>query len=426
MSGSGPQVSESDDRWSSPYHVDAQYTHHLSNDSGRYLFILGKTAWTYFVCDDPEDVCRRAHEQGVTVLRVTLNGAPYYDVLGHDCWPWRGTSSLPDYSGVDSIYLGETCRRVALARSYGLGLDIVLYMRKPLPTLAEAVRESEYWDAVLATVGREPNVVCWEIANENLSAYGFQEAVGTYFQSNDPWSRSVCTSDGTSDHAAWPDAPFVDLAITHSCTGTRSLASWYRALALNARAHGKPAWCNESGREGRHGNDDGIHRRKQGWVWYASGCYWTHHSWDGCEGIDARGYVAPGQEFLRPMAEFWQGLDWWRLSPTYTLVRSGGDVPLAYALQSSDADRDTAVVYLATEETGRSIPSTSIDLLLTEGDYALACYVPGSGKLLDTWEVKGRGLNGVTQVRVPAFEDDLALVLSQTRSGDREIMAGTG
>ena len=54
-----------------------------------------------------------------------------------------------------------------------------------------------------------------------------------------------------------------------------------------------PAFCNESGREKRHGNNDGVHRRKQGWLWCTAGCFWTWHSWDGCEGIDETDYVAP-------------------------------------------------------------------------------------------------------------------------------------
>jgi len=416
----------SPERWVSPYCVDTEYPYHLVNDQGRHLFILGKTAWTYFVCKDPEGVCRRAKEQGVTVLRVTLNGAPYYDVLGHDCWPWRGSSAVPDYSGIDTLYFEEVCRRARLACSYGLGLDVVLYMRKPLPSVGDIGRERIYWEHVLATVGREPNAFCWEIANETLSEYGFQEVVGTYFASEDPWNRPVCTSDGTTDYVAWPHAPFIDLAINHTCTGRRSLDAWYRAVAMNARMHGKPAWCNESGREVRHRNDDGVHRRKQGWVWYASGCYWTHHSWDGCEGIDDSAYRAPGQEFLSPMAGFWQSLDWWRLSPCFSLIMDKGEVPLAYALQSPVPERDLAVIYMVTEETGRKVVATSLDLLLLEGEYSLTYYQPASGAVLTTSAVSGQGLDRATRVPVPAFRDDLALVIRRQSHGEREIMSGTG
>jgi hypothetical protein len=72
--------------------------------------------------------------------------------------------------------------------------------------------------------------------------------------------------------------------------------------------HGKPAFNNETGREKRHRNDDGVHRRKQGWLWNAHGAFWTWHSWEGCEGIDDAAYRGPGAEFNKPMSDFFQSL----------------------------------------------------------------------------------------------------------------------
>jgi len=414
------------DRWRGPYRPDHAFPHHLVDDDGRHLFLLGKTAWTYFACADPEGVCRRAAAQGITVLRVALNGAPYYDVLGHDCWPWRGTSREPDYSGLDDAYLVRARERVALAREYGLGLDVTLYMRHPLPANADIPRERRYWEGALATVGQEPNVFCWEIANETLAEYPFQRAVGAYFREHDPLRRPVCTSDGTTDYAAWPAEPFIDLAIVHTCTGQRPLDGWYRALALNARAHGKPAWCNESGREVRHKNDDGVHRRKQGWVWCASGCYWTHHSWDGCEGIDDATYRAPGEEFLAPLAAFWQGLEWWRLSPDWTLVQRRGAAPLAYALQAPTPARDLAVMYLCTEETGRRVPAREMGLLLLEGVYRVRLYHPATGAYEEAGEIVGQGLGRTTPLEAPAFTDDLVVRLDLVERRERGRLGGTG
>ncbi len=104
-----------------------------------------------------------------------------------------------------------------------------------------------------------------------LGNEAFPQAVGEYFRANDPHGRPVCTSDGTTDDAAWPDRTWIDLAINHTCTSSSNerhdLRDWYLALARNTRSHGKPAWCNESGRENRRGNNDGVHRRKQGWLW---------------------------------------------------------------------------------------------------------------------------------------------------------------
>lgn len=72
------------------------------------------------------------------------------------------------------------------------------------------------------------------------------------------------------------------------------LKCWYLNIAKNIRQYEKPAFNNESGREIRHKNDDPIHRREQAWLFSNSGCFWTWHSWDGCEGINDTTYFASG------------------------------------------------------------------------------------------------------------------------------------
>ena len=47
------------DRWRGPYRPDHAFPHHLVDDDGRHLFLLGKTAWTYFACADPEGLPAR-------------------------------------------------------------------------------------------------------------------------------------------------------------------------------------------------------------------------------------------------------------------------------------------------------------------------------------------------------------------------------
>src|ERR1019366_7422451 len=131
------------------------------------------------------------------------------------------------------------------------------------------------------------NIMAWEIANEYIGNEAFQEVAGEYMHTNDPWHRPVCTSDGTDDNAVWPLKPWMDLALVHTCTSSTprdDLQYWYLALAHNTRSWGKPAWANETGREIRHKNDDGVNRRKQAWIWGAAGDYWEWHSWGGLEG----------------------------------------------------------------------------------------------------------------------------------------------
>ena len=76
--------------WSSPYHASPRYCNQLVNADGKYLFVLNKTEWAYFACENPEKVIERAKKHGVNVIRVCLEGSPYLETLGYDNWPWQG------------------------------------------------------------------------------------------------------------------------------------------------------------------------------------------------------------------------------------------------------------------------------------------------------------------------------------------------
>lgn len=380
--------------WTSAFRVDAKHPHYLVNAEGEHLFILNKTAWAYFGCRDPEGVLKRARAQGVNVIRVALEGQPYD--LGIEMWPWGGTRENPRWEEFNQVYWDEVERRVRLAGEQGIGIDLVLYFTIR-PTNDQTAAQRAYWQHTLDRLAKYPNVLTWEICNEFLGAEEFQDAAGKFFTEHDP--RPVCTSDGTTDDAAWPDKSWMGLAINHSCTSSReSLRDWYLATARRTRSHGKPAWCNESGRERRHGNDDAVHRRKQGWLWCASGCYWTYHSWEGCEGIDDANYRGPGQEFLKPMADFFRELPFWKLSPT--AVEAPGLV--ATALTDS---KDLWVVYVCTEESGRSKNDATLRIALPTGAFEAEFRRPSDGATVAKQPVNA------TELSLPTFEDDLVVVI---------------
>src|SRR3990172_8143736 len=69
------------DRWPSVYRVDPAYPHHLVNHQGRHLFILNKTAWSFFGCKDPRGVLERASAQGVHVIRGGPGGGVFFTVV---------------------------------------------------------------------------------------------------------------------------------------------------------------------------------------------------------------------------------------------------------------------------------------------------------------------------------------------------------
>lgn len=412
--------------WTSPFRVDHACPHQLVNSEGEHLFILNKTAWAYFGCKDPVGVLERARAQGVNVIRVALEGRPYWEQLGIELWPWGGTRERPEWSRFNEPYWVEVERRTRLAGDRGIGLDVVLTMALH-PEAAEVPTQRPYWEETLRRLGRYANVLTWEIANEFTANEAFQDQAGAFFKAHDPQGRPVCTSDGTTDDAVWPQKPWMDMAINHSCTSStprHPLREWYLAVARSTRAHGKPAWCNESGREKRHGNDDPVHRRKQGWLWCAAGNFWTHHSWEGCEGIDDAAYRGPGQEFLRPMAAFFRALPFWRLDPNFTVVTPGD--PRLVDATLADANRSLALTYLCTPESGASAGPTTARLRLPKGEYEVACLEPATTKGVTTRQVNCEGAHAPAEVTLPPFTDDLLLRVRLLKPGERRPVPGTG
>jgi hypothetical protein len=399
--------------WTSTYKVDPNYPFHVVNAESQHLFILNKTAWLYFGCKQPEAVLDRAVEQGVNVLRVCLEGRYYYETVGIELWPWGGTRDNPIWREFNQAYWDEVERRIQMAGEKGIGFDIVLYCTLK-PSAADIESQRPYWAYILERLGKYANILTWEIANEYIGNEDFQRAVAMFFHENDPHDRPVCTSDGTTEDAAWPDRPWLDLAINHTCTSSserHDLKDWYLALARNTRSYGKPAFCNESGREKRHGNNDGVHRRKQGWLWCSAGCFWTWHSWDGCEGIDEVDYIAPGQEFLKPMADFFRARPFWQLSPNYTaLTIDQADIVWATLARP---DRSVVVMYLCTRTSGQTVRTASAQVRLPAGNYRITFQRSADLVTIKTQEHRAGGFNQSDPIALPGFTDDLIVTVSK-------------
>jgi hypothetical protein len=216
----------------------------------------------------------------------------------------------------------------------------------------------------------------------------------------------------------------MDLAINHSCTSSaHDLQDWYLAVARNTRSHGKPAWCNESGRERRHRNDDPVHRRKQAWLWYAAGCHWTWHSWDGCEGINDLDYRAPGEEFLSPLIRVMASLPFWRMAPNQTAAVLHHPSVIQTALASPD--RDHILLYCCARETGHTISEASLALRLPDGSYRVSLIDPSKGASTETRTHTSKGLGDEHLLRLPAFVDDLTVHIERVQPAARTAIPGT-
>lgn len=411
--------------FTSPYRVDEQRPHQLVNQEGEHLFVLAKTAWLYFGARDPMVTIERARRLGANVIRVALEGDLYFRTAGIDLWPWGGTRKQPIFSRFNEDYWRRVEQRIELAGRHGLSLDIVLYTTSKLPDDA-VPQQRAYWRQTLERLGRYANIVTWEIHNEHDRNPGLQREAGHFFRDNDPHRRPVITSKGTRDAPTWTEADWIDMAVTHTCTSStaaHTLEDWYLPVARNGRARGKPSFNNETGREQRHDNDDGVHRRKQAWTWTMAGGFWTWHSWDGCEGIDDATYRAPGEVFMRPLADYLRSLPFWRLDPEWSAVRI--DHPDLVDATLATAERELIVSYLAVERSGREVPSFDAKVRLRDGVYRVRFLEPATGRVLGESTLEAAGLGRPGALRIPAFVDDLVIELKRLAERPESEMANT-
>jgi hypothetical protein len=381
--------------------------------------------WAYFASNDPKGILDRAKEQGVNIIRVCLEGTPYFDALKMDCWPWGGTRQNPDFSQFNETYWNEVERRIRMAGEYGIGIDLNIYftLKKEAYQLPN---QNMYWNKIIQRLGKYSNIFTWEIMNEYLGNESFQDSVGWYFYKNDPWRRPVITSDGTTDDASWPHKKWMGIAIVHTCTGSTpqyGLRDWYFAVAQNTRSHGKPAFNNESGREIRHKNDDPVHRRKQAWIWYSAGCHWTWHSWEGCEGIDDAAYRGPGQEFMKPVTNFFRALPFWQMDPNFTIFNTKS--PEWFSVALAEPSRKTNIIYLCTHETGKRVLQNTAEIRLPDGLYKVSFIDPATLEVVRTTKLKSVGLGRFIELDVPVFKDDIVIKFELSETKEHTVIKGT-
>jgi len=203
----------------------------------------------------------------------------------------------------------------------------------------------------------------------------------------------------------------MDIAINHSCTGDDQLNARYHAVATRIHSYGKPAWCDETGREVRHGNNSGVHRRKQYWTWNICGDYWSYHSWEGCEGIEDLSYNGPGSPYLQFIRPFWEQTEWWKMQPADDRILSDPASQYAWCIAS---DTET-VVYMVNEAQGASTEEGNVELAVGAGPFEAVFYSPADGSYHQRYRRGGYHTGGNLLLTHPAFVDDLVLYVKHAR-----------
>ncbi|MGQ9619965.1 MAG: hypothetical protein ACUVTX_03140 [Bacteroidales bacterium] len=306
-----------------------------------------------------------------------------------------------------------------------IGINLTIYFTYKL-SKEEDPAQLAYWKEIIRRLGKYPNILCWEIMNEYVKNEDFQDIAGTWFHENDPDHRPVITSACTTDDAVFPDKPWMDMAVVHTCTGSISqydLRWWYKAIAQNTMSYGKPAFNNETGREIRHRNDDGVHRRKQAWLWSASGAFFTFHTLDGCEAIDSVGYKAPGYEFMKPYSDFFSSIPFHTLFANYTACTIQNDSLVSSGLASPN--RSLCITYACTRLTGETVTGMKATIRLPNGKYDVAFIDPATLKDLGVTKYESGGLRETGEILLPDFKDDILIKIVMTTQKEITLIEGT-
>jgi len=411
--------------WDSSYRASDRYPSYLVNGDSSYLFIINNTEWAYFACEKPEAVLRKVQKLGANVIRVQLEGRPYFNSLGYDLWPWGGTRENPDFTAFNEVYWDEVERRIRLAGYYGIGIDLVLYATMR-PAVEDVGNQKQYWDYIIKRLSKYSNILAWEIMNEYIANESFQDSAGTYFTRHDPYRHPVCSSDGTTEDALWPQKMWMGLSIVHTCTGQQEgydLENWYLDIARNTRQHGKPAINNETGREKRHSNNDPVHRRKQSWLFNNAGCFWTWHAWDGCEGINDTTYFYDGWQYLKPLRNYYESIPFWTLQPNFT-VCSVREKDIVYATMSAP-DRKISVTYCCTKKTGEERKGLKAWVRIRDGIYSISFLNPADLSAAGRMILESKGLRSESEIALPSFRDDLLIEIREINAKEKSLIEGT-
>jgi hypothetical protein len=360
------------------------------------------------------DFINGAARNGLNCIRFGLETDYFHGEAGiQDVWPWAGTRAKPQWDAFDPQQWRAIEAVIRYAADKKVFVEPVFFCsarrdRDPHP-IPDPQMEL-YWQYAINRLSCFTNIVCWELFNEYDENKEYQQYMAEYIRKRDPYGHPIATSfGGTTMDAAWGDAAWLDIAVNHSCTSSdprqHSLREYYRTVARAIRRYQKPAWADETGRE-KHGNTDGVHRRKQYWIWNMAGCYTNYHTAAGCDKLGAATHPAgPGEVFCAQIAPFWNSTHWWELEPADERIVASPPVDVAMCLASGNE----AVVYLALERSGAKSSGGELSIRLPAGMFAGRCYNPSVGNYYSSrWNLTSDG-NAPVTVTVPPFTDDIVV-----------------
>lgn len=152
----------------------------LKFDNGEPFYLFGDTMYNIFgacYCGvDVENVLRRRKEQGINYIRARMQVSPYHpDTLNswqtRDCWPWGGSSQLPDFTRFKLDYFQAVDKVVSMMADMDMGLEVVFeawLWEFPFNDRNKFIPEFEmhWFKYIISRYAAYPCVYIWCPANE--------------------------------------------------------------------------------------------------------------------------------------------------------------------------------------------------------------------------------------------------------------------
>ncbi len=378
------------------------------------FFFVGKSAFA-LVDADWKAFIDEAHKDGFTVLRVWLgcpaltkkHGRDHFqrNQAAGDVWPFGGTPEQPDFARFNEDYFHRLDALLAYMETKGMVAELTLFTGGdfwPGGPLAWDEVKQRYVQFVLDRYRDQPNLY-YEIANEYYSAeqQAFVLKVGDFIWERDK-AHLVTASAGNLPR--FIDQPWYRLHNFHPSRGRNWWTRVYDEVLLPARQARLPVVNDEpmgsraadDKEEGYPGRDvDAAHHRMNFWITALGGGHVTFHSH---KGINALAGSSPGQEFVRPLREFFAQTQFWELKPAPERVEGGTACVAASASE--------LVAYLPA---GRRV---TLDWRAPGSPLTARWFNPREGKFGSPFAVQGLGQ---TAFQAPD-EKDWALLLQKSKA----------
>jgi hypothetical protein len=106
----------------------------LHYDDGSPYFLFGDTMYNIFGAQycgvDVQQILRHRRDQGINYIRARLQVSPYHPETRNawqtkDCWPWGGSSQLPDFSRFNLDYFHAVDEVVSMMADMDMGLEMI-------------------------------------------------------------------------------------------------------------------------------------------------------------------------------------------------------------------------------------------------------------------------------------------------------------